>query len=96
MAPRSTAANPTRPPWNLPTGVRAPATMTERVMGEVYPGPERERSGARLSRRPPGADTYREMLRMRRTPKWFDLLILTMAGIVLAMLWLAPVRPVGA
>ncbi len=32
--PSSMAENGERPPWNRPIGVRAPATMTERVLTE--------------------------------------------------------------
>src|SRR6476660_3537998 len=44
--PRSTARRGARPPRNLPMGVRAPATMNERVMNRVYERDLGARSGS--------------------------------------------------
>src|SRR5512132_281763 len=44
--PRSTARSGARPPRNLPMGVRAPATMNERVMNRVYERDLGARSGS--------------------------------------------------
>ena len=46
IAPRSIASKPASEPRNFPIGVRAPATMTDLVMGRVY-----RRARARISRR---------------------------------------------